>query len=1104
MKTNRFQELINRLELFIVKYYKNKILKGIIYLVFLTSFLYGVFVFLEDVFYFPPTFREILFFTFLSAFFIQFFILIVWPFIQITKVVHRRMSYNQAAEFVGKYFQDISDSLINTISLNSKIDEDDDNIDLVIASINQRIDEIKPFDFREAIDFKSNFKYLHWALIPLVVVLLIAIVWPNKVLMPTKRIMHYKQQFEKPQDFYFYLNDKNLSCLQNDDYNVICSVIGDEIPDKVYIIVDGKKMLMREEANNSFSFVFKALQEDFKFYFEAKDIESERYLLKVNPVPNIIEFETAIEYPKYTNVSDKILKNTGDMYVPQGSYITWNYFTKDVDGLKFIYGEKDTTLFTEPQLNKIVFRKKFLTSTNYKIVAFNKYTFSKDTLNYHINVIKDAFPQIEIEQFDDSISVFKKYFTGYIRDDYGFSKMMFVCGNNGKFHYQEHLSFNKKLVEQEFFHYVDFDAIGAKAGDNMEYYFIVYDNDAVNGPKYKKSNVLYFNVPTEDEIFSEKINRSNEIRDIISKGKNDAKKIKESAVQLKRKLIEKGKLDWNDKKLLKELIQKNEEVKKTFDKAIQKMEDAEKFEEQFEKREEEIVKKQDALEKLMKEVLDDEFMKLLEELRALMEKMNQDNENEVLEKLEMSSENLEENLDRSLELFKKLAFEKELNEAMKLSEKILTEQKDLSEQADKTSKSKLDTLSSAQKRIQEQYESLKKKIDSLDKKNSDLEQKTNFSKPENMDKSLDEEFEKSIENIQNQRKSKTSKNQDNLIKKLSSIKKDLFKFKQNMEQKDNSEDVDNIKQLLENIVDISLEQENLLLEFSFIRKNDPRYVKKVRDQYVLKQEISVVKDSLQCLAKRQMAIQPFILKEIRNIDADVEKCIINLNDHNVSKAVSRQQYVMTHLNDLALFLNEVLDQMNKNLNSNGQGGGKSKSKESKPSMSELRKQQQQLQKQMQQMKNGNMPNKKHGKGKQSMSEGLARLAAKQAAIRRQMEELREDSMKDGVNDKGLNEIIKKMELNEVDLVNKRLTDNLIRRQKQIETRMLKSERAIAQREKEKKREAKEIKNHKISNSIDILEYKRIRNKEREIIKTIPPQLTPEYRKKVNVYLLESK
>jgi hypothetical protein len=92
-----------------------------------------------------------------------------------------------------------------------------------------------------------------------------------------------------------------------------------------------------------------------------------------------------------------------------------------------------------------------------------------------------------------------------------------------------------------------------------------------------------------------------------------------------------------------------------------------------------------------------------------------------------------------------------------------------------------------------------------------------------------------------------------------------------------------------------------------------------------------------------------------------------------------------------------------------------------------------------------------------------------------------------------------MDKNETELVNKIITQQTIDRLKDIETRLLKHEKADLIRGQEEKRESKEGKDINNRNPEDFLEYNRLQDNEIELLRTMPPNLRPFYKDKVNQY-----
>jgi hypothetical protein len=350
---------------------------------------------------------------------------------------------------------------------------------------------------------------------------------------------------------------------------------------------------------------------------------------------------------------------------------------------------------------------------------------------------------------------------------------------------------------------------------------------------------------------------------------------------------------------------------------------------------------------------------------------------------------------------------------------------------------------------------------------------------------------------------------------MNNLSQKLSEMQEEMENDQFAEDAQRLREILENLVRLSFDQEDLMGRTKQISRNDPRYLTLIQEQNNFRDDLKMVEDSLYQLAKRQVMVKPYIMREVSSINKNVQDIVKNLNDRNISQATARQQFVMTSVNNLALLLSEVLKEMenqmsmmtsqkqgNSSCNKGGAGG-------SKKSMKNMRLGQQQLNQKLQQLKKEMESGKKNGldkqmkEGGQSISEQLARMAAEQEAIRNEMkkyqDQLNEQGIKDGNN---LNDAMSKMEQTEKDLVNRKILEETIRRQQEILTRLLESEKAEQLREQEEKRQSTEAKNPKISNPSANLQYNNLKKQNTDLLKTVQAPYNYFYKNKINDYFLK--
>ena len=96
-------------------------------------------------------------------------------------------------------------------------------------------------------------------------------------------------------------------------------------------------------------------------------------------------------------------------------------------------------------------------------------------------------------------------------------------------------------------------------------------------------------------------------------------------------------------------------------------------------------------------------------------------------------------------------------------------------------------------------------------------------------------------------------------------------------------------------------------------------------------------------------------------------------------------------------------------------------------------------------------------------------------------------------------MIRDMELTEKELVNKTITQYTIQRQKSIETRLLESERADMQQEKDEKRKSMQGRDMRNPNPPKEWDMDKTKEKQTEMLKTVPAALNYYYKEKVNQY-----
>ncbi len=1105
------QQLLHKLDEFIRKYYLNQLIRGSLLTTGLLVAFFLAFVSLEYFGRFGTTGRTFFFYSLIVISGVAIAQWIAEPLVRLWNI-RPGISYDEAAKIVGKHFSNIEDRLLNTLQLQRFADSS--SSELLLASIDQRIGELKPVPFATAIDLSENKQFLRYALPPLVLLFLILVVSPSLVTEGTRRIVNHRTPFENLAPFLFNIQNKELSTIELQDFELFVSLDGVEVPNDLYVEIEGKRTLMNKISAAKFSHVFHQPRENVGFRLSGNGYSSQQHELRVLPKPSIVGFDVVLEFPKYIDRENEARQNTGDLLIPEGTRINWNISTNKTDELSVISGIAPQKL-NRAGKDSFTFSEQFKNSTQYTIVGANEYLKAGDSLRYTITVIPDLYPSISVIEVEDSLNPKRLYFNGQIKDDYGFSSLVFKysrLNESGSKTSQEEqfLSVSSKQKSESFFHFWDLTQIGLQPGDAVEYYFEIWDNDGVNGSKSSRTEKRVYRVATMDELAAENDEKSEKLKQELSESLKMAEEMRNDLEKLQKDLLNKKNLDWEDKEKMKEMLQMQKSLQKKMDEIQQQSEQKNSKMNEMMEFDPKLVEKQQQLEKLFEEVMSEDMKKLFDEMEKLMDEMTKEKAQELLEDIELTNEDLEKELDRSLELFKQLEFEQKLEQTIERLEELAKDQEQLSEET-KDKNAENEELSDKQQKLNEEFEKIKEDIADLEKKNEELEDPNNMEDFKNEEESVSKSQEDSKEQLDQNQNKKASESQKKAAEQMKNMAQKMGNMMMQMQAQGQEEDLEALRQIVENLLTLSFDQETLLGTLKQTNINDPKYTDLAREQLKLKDDSKLIEDSLYALSKRVPQIETIVNREIRSVNSNMKKSIEKMADRKTPEALSRQQFALTSLNNLALLLSETVQQMQAAAAQAAGSGSCNKpgGKGSKPSAGAMRKLQEQMNKQLEDMKKGMQPGgKKPGEkpgmapGSKGMSKQMAQMAAQQEALRNMAREY-ESQLKKEEGGKGgsgeMKKIQEMMEQTETDLVNKLITQETLMRQQEILTKLLEAESAEREREQEQRRESKEAKSEDYGNPEIFFEYIRQKNNETELLRTVPPNLNPFYRDKVDEY-----
>ena len=1089
------ENLLNKIKKFYKFFYLKKIFKGL-----LTSIgvILGVFILLNFVFYYihisdflRVTFYYILILIFISS--LYFWIII--PLFRLFKLSNG-LTDEESSKYIGAYFDDIGDSLLNVIQLNKT--EKNSFID---AALVQNSKKFKNFKFEDAVPSLKEDKRIFWILIP-ISFLLVLFFTNSKVLYEgSSRIYNYDIDYYNISPFEFIVDNETITVFEGDNVLLSVDVVGDEVPLEIDLNINNSNYNLIE-SNGLFLFELKNVTEHTIYSYSIGRFYSKNYLINVVQRPRVVNVSALIKSPNYLNKQNTLLANPTVITVMDGSSITWNVDVENTNYL-FFYCNNKPVINKSTNENKNLFITNIYENTSCEIYATDVFGDSLLVFESDIIIQKDAYPNIKVFESKNIKNDSILFYSGIIQDDFGFNSLR-ACLKIGDSISFKNITINKNELNQKFSFEFDFSSIEK----SFVVWFEVKDNDAINGFKLSTSQKFDISILSENEIKKELIKESDDINTDLDRILKESEILSKLYSEINNELLRKKELEWSDNKKISDASKKQSDLNNDIEELNNKIK---KYHKNLNnKKDSEIIEKQKQLEDLMNSLLSEENKKLMKELQKLLDEMDKNKLTEMLDNIQKNQEDMNEELTRDLEIFKQMQVDKKLENVLSKIDELKNKQNELYE--DNLNKElSLEENSDKQDKLNKEFEKLMNNISDLDSLNKKLKEPNQL----NLENEIQSEIQKNMKNASDQsndgNRKKSSQEQKKASDKMGDLKSkisDSLDMNSNSQQ---SEDLESLRKILENLLILSFDQESIMDKVKIADPTDPLLINLTQSQLDILTNSIMVKDSLYALSVRVPQIKSVITEELSLMNRNMEYSISELKERKNSQASLYQQKSLTSINNLAVMFDEIIQQMQEQQKNMKEGKGscsKPGSGKPKPSLGNSKKKQEELAKQMEslkkQMEKGKLPGGiKPSSVGSGMSKEIAKLASQQEQIRNEIRKLRDELQKEG-NLKGagsLKELEKLLDKNEEDLINFDLDNAFFIRQKDIESKLLEAENANRQKGMEKKRESQVAKNINGNSIVNFEEYLKRKNFELEMLRLSNPNLSNYFKNKVGKFNL---
>lgn len=1053
-------------------------LGNLIYVGIIGSILFLLLILLESIFYFLPNTKLTILYS--LVFCISVFILYwITMFQMIKKDKIKSYRINKFAIILGeKLFPQKKDTIINALQLEygSKEDESKSLADAYIKSI---LKKLYTFDL-SLIIFKQNRSKLKAALLISWVFVIIMFSFNYQISSDSYfRWSNPSQKFLSPKPFKLFNTTGPLHILGGEK-SIITIKASSVISDTVLLQLtptqvstqkrDSLKLEFSCPPSESGEFIFELpeLYQDYsyqavvnaRFFWESWDnVTTALDTIFVTDRPSFENFSLIITPPKYSKVRKFIQEgNIAAIKTLKGSEILVDITSNRLLRTAFISLNK-SKINMVTSYNTASGGFTLLEEGSFFVNLVDKRGITnRDPISYSLEILPDNSPTINVIKPAPMIELGNEQAIPIhldIIDDFGFKDLQ-LAYEIKKPDYIKDDSFVAMLkidelepdsLIQSIKMLWELNNLHLMPDDEIHFHFELTDNDNISGPKKTISNTFIARVPSLTDLFENITDSEEQFFEDMAQEFEDIKNLQEKFESLELKILKEEELNWDRKKSVQDII---ENAKKELDKLEKLSESIESITDQADKHKlfsPSLLEKFDELSKLINDIIPENMENNLKDLQSALDELDMNSLQKALSDLTENMEQIENDLDRYLDIFKRFQAEQKLDEIQKRLQQLLEQQNALNEEISnlrpETELSTSQRYAQEQQRNLDEFENILSLMDDASALVEPFSKTTSEELSSLSESDLSKETESSLEETANSLKSQGLQSAQNLssnsIEKLDNMMQRMSDIQQNFQKETVSKMAQKFETLMQNMLYLSSQEENLKSDVEKTYRNSSRLKELAAKQQVLQDQLQSITSQMMALSKETFAITPEIGKGIGKANYGMQQAKEKLTERNPTRAGENQNLAMQGLNEAAVGLFNSIENMKKS-------GSASGVEQFMQMMQQMAGQQQGLNQQGLQLALGKMAAAAQQQMMQQMMKG-------QKGLRKSLDQLMNEMRQSGGGEFGdLSGIGKEMDEVIKDLQKNQYTQTTQNRQQKILSRMLDSQVSMTQRgEKEERK-----------------------------------------------------
>ncbi len=937
------------------------------------------------------------------------------------------------------------------------------SLELIEKTIDEAGGVIADIDINAVVNYRPIRRSISRLAVALVVILSVSFLNSTSAYNAWMLFTHPTANLEKPPEFSLTIKPDGGEIFRNTDLAVQAKADG-RIPrhvDLYYKFEDGawtSEAMGRSDSISlaTFAYTFKKVKRSVDIYAKSGGVSSRRAHLEIVDPPRLTDISLTFDYPQYSGLPQSHGNpNDGNVAALRGTKITITASSNKPLSECYQLFADSARVPLEVDGDKISGGFAVKDNGRYTLIMKDKAgRINPEPIWYDIQAMDDYPPTITIRfpgadiDLDEHITLPLEL---GITDDYGFDKLNLVYWMQSEGGQTEPVKEaikipDKRTLDQVVDYTWSLQSLNPLPGDLIFYYCEVADNDIVSGPKWAKSRTFSARLPNLDEILADVQGSQEQQMESLDQALKNQKDLQKQIEDIAREMQKTSNVNWEKKQQAQQVLEKQQEVAKKIEELSKDMQSNLDKLENNKLVGEQIAEKMQQLQQLMEEVAPPELKDAMQKLQDALQKMDPEALKKALQQFQLTSEQLLENLERTISLMQKLAIEQKMDMLVQMAEKINEAQKEINKAVDAArDSSELAKQQSPENINSSDCKSLQKQFDELLKmdekeqmvpKNEKADATEKVNNPE-----IQQDFLQMNPSLCSGGKPSSQKTGKKLQSELSDMADALKKAQQAMQNEQKMEIAKKMQKAAEDLLYLSGRQENLLDSTKTNLTTGDGLRRMASNQMQIANASARIADNISELSKESIFINMALMNLLGSSLSNMNIATDQLDKRFAPGAIQNEQLAMSNLNKTVYLL---LDARNNAMNS-GSGSGMQEMMQQMQKMSEM-----QAGINGQTMMQMPQPGMSMNFGQQ---QAMGQLAAQQEALRQQLQEMNDQFGKQGDMLGRLDQLGEEMKKVVDDMQRSKVNQETIKRQEGILTRLLDAQKSVNRRDYSKKRQA---------------------------------------------------